>query len=611
MALSSLNALFPDRLFFFNIRNPNPNSPFLVSSNQRNFSSSTPSAQISPLQCVANDRNSTLLPRVAAAERSVLYHRLMVQVVSSAILFVGVSLRAGSAVAGKLPGGLAPAVRIVEERIGRSAVNVEDTFNGDGTFDVLENVEDEDMRAALESWKSKVYALTVPLRVVALRGSIPPSWIKDFVLSQGRRLKLNCEFRGSLSDIFSELLSCSSKGIIAPRSAMAADIITIGDSWLGLGIQTGIVEPIEDVEGQDWFKGLSEQWKVYLRRNDLGNLDSNGKIWAAPYRWGSMVIAYKTNKFQKHNLAPIEDWADLWRPELAGKISMVDSPREVVGAVLKYMGASYNTKNIDTEVACGKKGVMQNLGILQKQVRLFDSNNYLKAFTVGDVWVAVGWSSDIVPAAKRMSNVSVVVPKSGASLWADLWVYPKSYSPFHATDILDWEFRAVASGETFSYNLLLFYTCREGEGIANCYLEENAIPSASKFATSSIGGRIRGPSPLIHQWIEFCTQAARALPFKQEVIPGATALSLDTNSFDRGQELMKGKPKLDTNLIAGVPPPEILAKCEFMEPLSDAALEDYKWLIASMEKPRNSMIDNVQRCISSIVQKFGAQPQSR
>lgn len=48
--------------------------------------------------------------------------------------------------------------------------------------------------------------------------------------------------------------------------------------------------------------------------------------------------------------------------------------------------------------------------------------NYLKAFGVGDVWVAVGWSSDIIPVAKRMSNVAVIIPKSGASLWADLWV---------------------------------------------------------------------------------------------------------------------------------------------------------------------------------------------
>lgn len=41
---------------------------------------------------------------------------------------------------------------------------------------------------------------------------------------------------------------------------------------------------------------------------------------------------------------------------------------------------------------------------------------------MGDVWVAVGWSSDILPIAKRMSDVAVIVPKSGASLWADLWV---------------------------------------------------------------------------------------------------------------------------------------------------------------------------------------------
>lgn len=40
--------------------------------------------------------------------------------------------------------------------------------------------------------------------------------------------------------------------------------------------------------------------------------------------------------------------------------------------------------------------------------------------------MAVGWSSDILPAAKRMSNVTVVVPKSGASLWADLWVWESS-----------------------------------------------------------------------------------------------------------------------------------------------------------------------------------------
>lgn len=48
------------------------------------------------------------------------------------------------------------------------------------------------------------------------------------------------------------------------------------------------------------------RFQVYLRRNCEGEVDPEGDIWAAPYRWGCMVIAYKTNSFQKHKLAPIE-----------------------------------------------------------------------------------------------------------------------------------------------------------------------------------------------------------------------------------------------------------------------------------------------------------------
>ncbi|KDO38759.1 hypothetical protein CISIN_1g040870mg, partial [Citrus sinensis] len=208
-----------------------------------------------------------------------------------------------------------------------------------------------------------------------------------------------------------------------------------------------------------------------------------------------------------------KDWKDLWLPELAGRISMVNSPREVIG----------------TQAAAGRIAVQQNLALLGNQVRLFDRTHYLKVFGIGDVWIAVGWSSDVLPAVKRMSNVAVVVPKSGASLWADLW----------------------------------------------------AIPAASRLETKQIGGRVRGPFPLIHQWIEFCLQTARALPFNTRVkLP---------------EELLKGKPSLDTKLIAGVPPAEILARCEFLEPLSEATLSDYEWLVANLQKPAPVLMKRVQR----------------
>uniref|UniRef100_A0A2P2JCA5 Uncharacterized protein n=1 Tax=Rhizophora mucronata TaxID=61149 RepID=A0A2P2JCA5_RHIMU len=235
--------------------------------------------------------------------------------------------------------------------------------------DSLERFESQEkLNAAFETWKSKTYALSVPLNVVALRGSLPPSWVKDFMKSQGKRLQLRTKFLGSLENIFDDLCKFLGKRNVGPASAMAADIVTIGDSWLSFAIKKGIIEPVRDIEDQDWFKGLGDKWKVYLRRNHEGEIDSEGEVWAAPYRWGSMVIAYRKRKFQKHKLALIKDWADLWRPELEGRISMVGSPREVVGAVLKYMGASYNTKDIDLQVTGGRNAVQQNLVLLGRQV---------------------------------------------------------------------------------------------------------------------------------------------------------------------------------------------------------------------------------------------------
>lgn len=77
-----------------------------------------------------------------------------------------------------------------------------------------------------------------------------------------------------------------------------------------------------------------------------------------------------------------QDWADLWRPELAGRISMVDSPREVIGAVLKHMGASYNTQDIHLQVDGGRDAVKQNLALLGKQVLRSNFFSFLQGFSI-------------------------------------------------------------------------------------------------------------------------------------------------------------------------------------------------------------------------------------
>lgn len=80
--------------------------------------------------------------------------------------------------------------------------------------------------------------------------------------SQGKRLKFQLKLLGSLDGIFSDLSPPVNKKNVGPSSVVAADMVGIGDSWLNYAIKKAMIQPIDGVEDQDWFKGLSSRWKV-------------------------------------------------------------------------------------------------------------------------------------------------------------------------------------------------------------------------------------------------------------------------------------------------------------------------------------------------------------
>lgn len=87
-------------------------------------------------------------------------------------------------------------------------------------------------------------------------------------------MRLRSEFRQSLQDIFHELCMPSRKGKVNPKSALAADVVTVGDTWLSYAIEKRLIEPMHGLEDQDWFKNLSNKWKVRtiffcLMRSDI------------------------------------------------------------------------------------------------------------------------------------------------------------------------------------------------------------------------------------------------------------------------------------------------------------------------------------------------------
>ncbi|MCC5602678.1 extracellular solute-binding protein [Nostoc favosum] len=271
------------------------------------------------------------------------------------------------------------------------------------------------------------------LKVQLLKGSIPGQVVNQFHKGLQQEVELKFAPVEQIQGLFQQLQNWQQKAKATDEQGWRrfipfrqdqktadADLVTLGDYWLKAAIEQKLIQPLQEVQGnqlKQW-SALDERWKQLVTRNDQGNLDTQGKVWGAPYRWGSTVIVYNRDKLQKLGWTP-KDWSDLWREGVRQQISLLNQPREVIGLVLKKLGKSYNTENLDQVPDLEKE-----LQALNQQVKFYSSNNYLEPLIMGDTWLGVGWSSDVVQVLGRYPQLGAVIPQSGTAIWADLWVRP-------------------------------------------------------------------------------------------------------------------------------------------------------------------------------------------
>lgn len=266
------------------------------------------------------------------------------------------------------------------------------------------------------------------LSLEMLKGSIPAQVLREFRATLGQPVALDFTSTEQLKNLFNDLQSWQKPKVddwrsrlpipgIRSQATVAPDLVTLGDYWLTAAIKQKLIQPLNPAQLQQW-SNLPNRWQELVRRNEQGQLDAQGKIWAAPYRWGYTVIAYNRDQFKDLNWTP-KDWSDLWREELRDRISLLNHPREVIGLTLKQLGKSYNTENLSSV-----PNLEQQLKALHQQVKWYSSDTYLQPLILGDTWLAVGWSSDVLPVMQRYQQIEVVIPQSGTALWADTWVRP-------------------------------------------------------------------------------------------------------------------------------------------------------------------------------------------
>lgn len=253
------------------------------------------------------------------------------------------------------------------------------------------------------------------LQIALLQGSLPIQLITALQKQAQQLGIINFKPENSIEDIYKLLLKEQPE---KDKNNIDFDLMTLGHYWLKDAISKNSIAPLELDKLSNW-DSIPPRFQQLVNRDSQGKLTDNGKLWGAPYRWGYTMIAYRQDKFEELGWQP-QDWQDLWRSQLQGRISLLNQPREIIGLILKKLGHSYNTEDINSLPEVAKE-----LKTLHPQVKFYDSTNYLQPLIMGDTWLAVGWSTDIIPVLETHSNIKGIIARSGTALWADVWVKPK------------------------------------------------------------------------------------------------------------------------------------------------------------------------------------------
>jgi spermidine/putrescine transport system substrate-binding protein len=177
-----------------------------------------------------------------------------------------------------------------------------------------------------------------------------------------------------------------------------------------------------------------------------------GNAYSAPYAYSLTIIGYNAAKMHELSL-PTDTWAVIFEPKylekVKGKVTVLDSQRELFAAALKYLGYSAN----DADEARLKQA--RDLILRAKPYwAAFNAASYFKELTVGNIWLAHGYSNDFFTAqqdaakAGRRFTIGYAVPKEGAVFALDNLVMPKSGKrPDLALQFIDFWLEGRASAD--------------------------------------------------------------------------------------------------------------------------------------------------------------------
>ncbi len=198
------------------------------------------------------------------------------------------------------------------------------------------------------------------------------------------------------------------------QSGVNYDLAVPSDYMVGIMIQEGLLLEL-DKDAIPNYANVDADFAALP-------FDPDGAF-SAPYQYGTTGLGV--------NLTVVGDdfeptWDLLFDPDLTttfgGGVSVLNDPREAMGAALYHLGYSVNDTDIDH-----LREAADLISAAKPGITTFDSDQYTEALVNGEVAVAHGYSGNMLVSISDAANPDdfvYVLPDEGATLWVDSMVIP-------------------------------------------------------------------------------------------------------------------------------------------------------------------------------------------
>ena len=207
----------------------------------------------------------------------------------------------------------------------------------------------------------------------------------------------------------------SNEAMLAQLQAGAVyDLIVPSDYMVGIMIDEGLLMALD----QDAIPNMANLDEDFVNPP----YDPNSEYTAA-YQWGTTGLGVNMSVVGE-DFEP--SWALVFDPELTstygGGVSLLNDPRETMGAALKYLGYSLNSTS-EEEL----QEAADLIAEAKANITAFDSDQYGENLVPGDVAVSHASSSDFFTAfadTDEPDKRAYIIPEGGGTVWVDNMAVP-------------------------------------------------------------------------------------------------------------------------------------------------------------------------------------------